>query len=381
VKIKNNRKNNDTPPEYRHDLAIACALYCDFANLPNGEWLPIFTALVSEGFSREELRGYCAHSSRYNKNHFDQQYDWACNRPTFGITTLIGKAVQVGFVVKDFYKDWIAKHPEFAQTEFYNLSLTTEDWIKFWQGELIDIEKNIADFDAEKDSAIEKIKDLQTFDRNSVFADDILTAAAFAKLYDSKVFSNLKSSIQNQAKAQKESFIGDWKSDVKIKTEEIKKRYAKLLTQRNKIQAKITSLKFILANSDLSNFSIPNGYSISDNGIEKVIGENLQTVCRRPVIIKKQCKDYENDISKLVLAHKSANGRWQELPAQEAATIFNSRKIVDLANKNLPVTSVNSNLVVDFLDAFKSVNENILPITYRPSLFYRPAQKSFYYRR
>ncbi|MBQ3444487.1 MAG: DUF927 domain-containing protein, partial [Selenomonadaceae bacterium] len=137
-----------------------------------------------------------------------------------------------------------------------------------------------------------------------------------------------------------------------------------LLTRHNEIQAQIRSLSFVATNNDLQNFSIPAGYSVSNNGIEKVAGESLITVCRTPVIIKSKTFSVDEKIFKLTLAYMTQAGKLKALPPTEAAIIFNRNKLVDLANNGLPVTSSNANLLVDYLDAFNVENENALPLTY-----------------
>ena len=224
----------------------------------------------------------------------------------------------------------------------------------------VKLKKQLADFDEQKNSAIETLKNAESFDKDFVFSEEILTCAAFAKLYDGKTFSNFKAAIQKQAKKDKINFISEWSGEVKKKIEEIKER----LKEQNKLQAKLSTAKFIADNDVLQDFSIPEEFCISDNGIEKVVGEKMIMTARRPVVIKEKHFNTEEKTYKLILSFLSASGKWCDLPAQEAATVFNARKIVDLANYDLPVTSVTANLLVEYLAAFKALNENILPLTY-----------------
>jgi uncharacterized protein (DUF927 family) len=66
----------------------------------------------------------------------------------------------------------------------------------------------------------------------------------------------------------------------------------------------------------------------------------------------------------LTLAYKNADDEWQIMPPVDAATVFNNRKIVDLANLGFPVTSSNATKMVDYFDAFNATNENNFPLTY-----------------
>ena len=136
------------------------------------------------------------------------------------------------------------------------------------------------------------------------------------------------------------------------------------MTRHNEILAQIRSLSFVVNNDDLQNFSIPAGYSVSNNGVEKVAGESMITVCRTPVIIKSKTFSVDEKIFKLTLAYMNQAGKLKALPPTEAAIVFNRNKLVDLANNGLPVTSSNANLLVDYLDAFNALNENNFPLTY-----------------
>jgi len=115
----------------------------------------------------------------------------------------------------------------------------------------------------------------------------------------------------------------------------------------------------------LQGFTFPEGCSVSaKGGIEKIKGESVITVCRRPVIISRKFFDVEDKKYKVTLSYMTTSGIWKNLPATSAAIVANKNKLVDLAENGLPVTSSNSTLLVDFLDAFNAQNENNFPITY-----------------
>lgn len=57
--------------------------------------------------------------------------------------------------------------------------------------------KALAYLDTEKKDALNKLRNLETFDSDSIFADELLTAAAFAFLFDKKAFSDLRLDIKN----------------------------------------------------------------------------------------------------------------------------------------------------------------------------------------
>ena len=235
--------------------------------------------------------------------------------------------------------------------------------------ELHEVNKAIANLDKEKDAALKLIRDVESFDSDTVFAEKVIKAAAFARLFDKKAFSDFRGAItsRNRNAKDKKVSVTDWLAEIRDKATEISSRQNDLLTRRNEIQAQIRSLSFIANVDDLQNFSIPSGYSVSENGIEKVAGETMISVCRRSVIIKAKTFSVDEKIYKLILAYMKTTGEMESLPATEAAIIFNRNKLVDLANNGLPVTSSNATLLVDYLDAFNADNENNFPMTYTVS--------------
>lgn len=232
---------------------------------------------------------------------------------------------------------------------------------------LSEIEKEIADFDKEKDAALEKLRDVEKFDSDTVFSEEVITAAAFARLTDRKAFSDFRREVKiygDKHKDQKVA-VNNWLADVRDRAKEIQSRESDLITRRNKIKAQIQSLSFVGEHDLLKEFVIPFEYSISSEfGIEKVEGGKIIPVCRRPVVIveKIKCVDEQN-ISKLVLSFQTTTGKWKKLPPTEKAIVFNRNRLIDLANADLPVTSANAYNVVEYLDAFNALNEHKLPLS------------------
>ena len=364
---KNNSADFKDPPEYRRDLILAMVNFLEFKDLPHDEWLPIFTALIKENFSREEIRNLCVNSSRYTESQFDAQFaniEERAAKENFGIETIIGKASQQGFDFKGFKMQWYQTHTEFSSANFSskNDSSQTDELRK----KLAEVQAQINNFNARKNSAIETCKNADSFERDKVFADDFLTAAAFARLYDGKVYSDVKAKIQN-TQNKNSPYVADWAATVKSRAKELQAEIDNILAERNKIQAEIKNAEFIKNNSAEVIFEIPEGYSLSaENGIEKIVGKDVIQICRRVIVIKGIVFSVEEQTSKIVLGYKNKN-QWHNLPPFGAGTIFNTRKIVDLADFNLSVTSVNAKGVVEFLDALKCLNENKYPLKYEVS--------------
>ena len=340
----------------------------DFINpssLTYDEWLAVGMALKNIGYNCSDWENWSRSDDRFKDG--ECQYNWnGFDRDGYDIGTLYLFASQNGYDAKETFCQWCDLQATSKTPTKKNVGNNSESIIDKLKAELHSVKKALADFDIEKNSALENLKNVETFDSDSIFSEDVLNAAAFAKLFDKKAFSDFKSEITlfNRKTKEKKASVNEWSALVRDKASEIHSRQNDLLTRHNEIQAQIQSLAFIAQNDDLQNFSIPPGYSVSINGIEKVAGESLILVCRNPVIIKAKTFSVDEKIFKLTLAYMTPNGNLKALPPTEAAIIFNRNKLVDLANNGLPVTSSNANLLVDYLDAFNAQNENNFSLTY-----------------
>lgn len=337
----------------------------DYINIVDGEyekWLDVGFALFNEGMNCSLWEQWSRTQPEFKEGECERKWNGFHHDPNgISIASLYQWAVEGGYDEKEIRNEFSQFHPELAAQK--KNSTSSIDKLK---DELRSVKKALADFDAEKNAAIEHLKSVDTFDSDSIFSQDVLTAAAFAKIFDKKTFSDFKGEITlfNRKTKEKKASVNEWSAVVRDKAAEINSRQNDLLTRHNEIQAKIRSLSFVATNDDLQNFSIPAGYSVCDNGVEKVAGESMITVCRTPVIIKSKTFSVDEKIFKLTLAYMNQSGKLKALPSTEAAIIFNRNKLVDLANNGLPVTSSNANLLVDYLDAFNAENENNFPLTY-----------------
>ena len=266
------------------------------------------------------------------------------------------------------FKAWVDGGRKAYQSKTRNDSDAAQ--IEQLKAELRDVMKALADFDARKKSGLEKLRNVEVFDSATVFNDDMLDAAAFAYRDDKKTFSDFKRAIVNYGNTHRDEKISvnDWLVDVKEHAAIIARQHKDLLTRRNEIQAQIDALTFAADNDALAGLTFPVGYSVNPKyGILKAAGEDMITVCRRPVVIKGMTYSVDEKIYKTTLSYQSKTGKWKNLPAQENATVSDKSKIVGLANVGLPVTSSNAKLLVDYLDAFKAENETTLPLTYQTS--------------
>lgn len=253
---------------------------------------------------------------------------------------------------------------KFADTS--NFDTDTDSEINSLKAELQEVENKIAEFDAEKNQAIESLTQLETFDSDTVFSDKVLTAAAFAKNFNRQVFSELKTAIQKFKKAHAESGVSlpDFNAALAEFEKNILSRRAKLETQRTKIKAKIKTLNFAADDDFLMGLTFPDDYVIDENGIGKVAGENIKTICRRPVLVTKKFFAVDEEVTKLILAFKNGVGVWKNSAPTPRAEIVNAKDLVKLANSDFPFTSQNVGGAVEYLDAFLALNEKNLSTAY-----------------
>lgn len=234
------------------------------------------------------------------------------------------------------------------------------------QADLREINKQLSDFDAEKNTALEKLRNLEKFGFDDVTDDEIINATGFARVFEPALYTGLRHDIKLWKKSHSDDSVdmNDFGRDTKDRAEEIQKRYDKLLARRNEIQAQINTQKFIAKNDLISKFAIPAGYCVTANGVEKIKGKHSELVCRRPVIITGTVYSVEEKTHMMTLGYQTAEGKWKNIAPTEGAIVFNARKLVDLRSKGLPVTSQNAGMLVDYLDAFCAENESQLSMTY-----------------
>ena len=341
----------------------------DFINpstLTYDDWLAVGMALKNIGMNFSDWENWSRTDERFKDG--ECQYKWnGFYRDGYDIGTLFHFAQLGGYDAKEIYREWYELHSDSIPSDKKKIDDDPATQIDLLKSELQSVNKALADFDTEKNAALEKLRNLEKFDSNTMFSQDIVIAAAFAKLFDKQAFSNLKREIRNYGdknRAEKIS-VNDWNSDVKDKAEEILSRHKLLLNRRTEIKAEINSLSFAISDDIARNIVFPKGYSISsENGIEKVAGESMITICRRPIIITGKTFSVDEKIYKVTLAYTTSDGKWKKLAPTEKAIVFNHRKLVDLANADLPVTSQNAAGLVEYFDAFATANEINFPLEY-----------------
>ena len=335
------------------------------SSLTYDEWLAIGMALKNIGCDCSDWEQWSRSDERFKEGECESKWN-GFNRDGYDIGTLFFFAQQGGYDAQETFHEWHELHPQQKISAKKNTDNDSSSKMASLKAKLLEINKVLADSDTEKDKALELLRAVTVFDSDTVFSDDIVTAGAFARLFDKQAYSNFKREIKlfGDKHRDKKATVNDWVAVVRDKADLISSRRSELSTQRNEILAQIKSLSFVTDDDTLAGILFPTDYSISADGIEKIAGESMTTICRRPVIITSKSFDVEEKNYKLTLAYMTTAGKWKKLPATEAAGIFDKNKLILLSNKGLPVTSVNALNLVDYLDAFHALNENNLPLTY-----------------
>ena len=362
------RKLADLPLDDSSELkAFRIRHMLPYISVVKGEynkWLQVGMGLYNEGIDLADWENWSRTQPEFKEGECESKWQGFHHDPN-GITiaTLYQWAVEGGYDEKETQREFYELHPELSKKK------NTSAQIEQLKADLREVAQKIAEFDAQRDAALERLKNIETFDSKTVFADDVIEAAAFAKLYDRQAFSSLRCDIKNYGDKHKETkaSVIDWLAEIRDKAEEISSRRSDLSARQISIQAQINAVTFIANNDILQKLKFPIEYSISKSGVEKVSGENMITVCRQPVIITGTTLNVDDKILKYTLAYMTHEEEWKYLEATASSTVFNNRKLIDLADAGLAVTSSNANLIVDYLDVFRKENEIKFPMTYAVS--------------
>ena len=370
--------NNGEPSDIERAIAMLDKLPAE--NLDDyDDWIHVGMILKTNGNDFAVWDNWSSRdTARYKEGECAYKWKGFKNKGALTIATLYRLATTQGtYSEKDFRREWYKANGSAAIDDFDEVDFDKEELkksrlekIAYLKSILQEVNKKIYDLETTKKSAETTLNNVISFDRQTVFSDKILTAAA---IVNNETFEKFKTDIQRQAREQSQKpFITEWQSAVKLKSKEFKEAEKNLEIQKNKLQAEIDSLEFITNNE--TNFIIPSTYVVTDNGIQKFDGKNFSEVCLSPVEIQKKITSKADGIEKFSLRYKTGN-KWKSTPPQLASTLFNSRKIVDLADYGLPVSSANALLLSQYLNAFKFANAELLPEVYSVT---RPGWYNFF---
>lgn len=336
--------------------------YINIENVPAKNeydaWEAVGMALLNEGFSCGDWEYWSATQKNYtpDKQGYSCSDKWKTFRydPNgYKIGTLYRWAEAGGYDEKETQRDYYRLHSDKAKRRYHH--------------EAAQIDAQLVDFDAQKNKALETLRSLDKFDSDTVTTEEIITCAAFARWFEPNLYSELVEKIK-QGRSDKQAPACNLKEFARVTNECMKKlqnRHNDLLARQNEKQAQMKTQQFIAENSDwLKKTTLPVGYSFTENGVEKIIGQKSELVCRRPVIIEGRIHETDTGKDKLTLSYQTSEGVCKEIPPTERAIVFNKNKLVDLTNHGLPVTTSNAARLVDYLDAFLYENESSLPMTY-----------------
>ena len=221
----------------------------DFINpsdLIYDDWLAVGMALKNIGCDCSDWENWSRNDERFKDG--ECQYKWnGFDRDGYDIGTLYHFAAPNGYDAQETLRQYYNLHPNFKSTAKRNINDQSNSLIDSLKVELRENSKALADFDTEKNDALLKLRNLETFDSDSIFADDLLTTSAFAFLFDKKAFSDLRLDIKNFGikNKNKKVSVNDWLADVKDRAAQIRSRRDDLITRHNQIQAQINSLTFV----------------------------------------------------------------------------------------------------------------------------------------
>jgi Primase C terminal 2 (PriCT-2). len=194
----------------------------DFISVVDGEyekWLSVGMALKNEDLACSLWEDWSRTQPEYKEGECESKWQ-GFNRPGYGIGTLYQYAVEGGYDEKETRREWkelqkvfvsATMQKKFSPKGRKNMELDINNKTNKMQAlkeELRAVNKALYDFAAEKDKALEHLSGVETFDNETIFSADVVTAAAFARLFDSKAFSDFKGQLLISTKNQRQKSIG-----------------------------------------------------------------------------------------------------------------------------------------------------------------------------
>ena len=165
----------------------------DYINIVDGEydkWLDVGFALFNEGMNCNVWEQWSRTQSEFKDGECERKWNGFHHDPNgISIVSLYQWAVEGGYDEKEIGNEFFQFHPELTAKKKNPVSS-----IDSLKAELRSVKKTLADLDTEKNTALEHLKKIKTFDSKTVFAKDVVTAAAFAFLFEKQTFSDFRRS-------------------------------------------------------------------------------------------------------------------------------------------------------------------------------------------
>ena len=166
----------------------------DYINIVDGEyekWLDVGFALFNEGINCSLWEQWSRTQPEFKEGECERKWNGFHHDPNgISIASLYQWAVEGGYDEKETKQEWYDLHPELSAKR--KTPASSMDSLK---AELRSVNKAITDFDRQKNDALTKLSNVEVFDSDTVFSAEILQAAAFARVFDKKAFSDFKGAI------------------------------------------------------------------------------------------------------------------------------------------------------------------------------------------
>ena len=234
------------------------------------------------------------------------------------------------------------------------------DRLAFLKSQLRTAKEKLNAFDCEKKRAIEAVKNMSVFDRDTVFTQEAITNAGFALKYDGSAFTGLKTaiSIYGERHRDRKTDLVVWARNVKSAADEIYKRETALIEAESQLRAQIRSLEFVEECGLPEGHVIPARYAVEAVfGIRRILERKEIDVCSVPVALI-EVNHIAGDATEQLILQFLQKRKWKKLPPFACSTIFDARRLVALSDYGLPVSSTNAKELVDYLLAYHNINRD-----------------------
>lgn len=104
----------------------------------------------------------------------------------------------------------------------------------------------------------------------------------------------------------------------------------------------------------------PLGWLVNEKGVHQETKDGLVTVCATPLLISRRLKSIDTGNEKIELYFRRDNQ--DHYIRSQRSTVFQSRTLVQLADRGLQVTSENSKKLVQYLGALEAENMKLIPV-------------------
>ena len=188
------------------------------SSLTYDEWLAVGMALKNSGCDCSDWENWSRADERFKDGECEAKWS-GFNRDGYDIGTLYHFAAPNGYDAQETFREWHELYP--TQRKISTKKNTDDDSnskMASLKAKLLEVNKALADSDTEKDKALENLRTVTVFDSETVFSDEIVTAGAFARLFDKQAYSNFKREIKlfGDKNRDKKATVNDWVAAIKL---------------------------------------------------------------------------------------------------------------------------------------------------------------------